>query len=63
MLEKEMNFKNIDTVGELRNFLKGVSDETELFTCYCGDGAIKDMKISYWCFKECDKVEIEMEIE
>lgn len=65
MTTKEADFRNIDTVGKLRDFLKEVPDDTELYVSSDGDGTIGKIKITYWHFENLpinDEVEIEIDI-
>lgn len=65
MTTKKADFRNIDTVGKLRDFLKEVPDDTELYVSSDGDGTIGKIKITYWHFENRftnDEVEIEIDI-
>ncbi len=65
MTMKETNFRDINTVGKLRDFLKEVPDNTELYISSDGDGTIGKIKITYWNFENWSinsEVEIEVEI-
>lgn len=65
MTKKETNFREIDTVGKLREFLKEVPDDTELYISSDGNGTIGKIKITYWHFENKftnDEVEIEVDI-